>query len=164
MSKVAGQERSGKDLRKFRDWIGAVNGGGENAYLLLLDFEPTDNAALVARVEEGFPYRALERLRCNVGLSREALGDLVQIKPRTLDRRKEGGRLRPEESDRLLRAARVFGGTIALFEGDADAARTWLSSPQRALGGAVPLMMARTEVGAREVENLVGRLEHGVFS
>jgi putative toxin-antitoxin system antitoxin component (TIGR02293 family) len=103
-------------------------------------------------------------LRSNVGLSREALADLVQIKPRTLDRRKEGGRLRPEESDRLLRAARVFGGTIALFEGDADAARTWLSSPQRALGGAVPLEMARTEVGAREVESLVGRLEHGVFS
>ncbi len=162
MVEMAGRERSGEDLQKFRDRIGAV-GGGNTAYALLLGLEPADNAELVARVEEGFSYRALERLRGNVGLTREALADLVQIKPRTLDRRK-GGRLRPEESDRLLRAARVFGGTIALFEGDADAARTWLSSPQRALGGAVPLEMARTEVGAREVENLVGRLEHGVFS
>jgi putative toxin-antitoxin system antitoxin component (TIGR02293 family) len=162
MVEMAGRERSGEDLQKFRDRIEAV-GGGNTAYALLLGLEPADNAALVARVEEGFLYRALERLRSNVGLSREALADLVQIKPRTLDRRK-GGRLRPEESDRLLRAARVFGGTIALFEGDADAARTWLSSPQRALGGAVPLEMARTEVGAREVESLVGRLEHGVFS
>ena len=156
--------RVGEDLRKFRDRVGAMDGGGDNSYLLLLGLELVDNAELVARVEEGFSYRALERLRGNVGLSREALADLVQIKPRTLDRRREGGRLRPEESDRLLRAARVFGGTIALFEGDADAARTWLSSPQRALGGAVPLEMARTEVGAREVESLVGRLEHGVFS
>jgi len=163
MVETADRERSGEDLRRFRDRIGAVDGGG-SAYVLLLGFEPLDNAALVARVEEGFSYRALERLRSNVGLSREALADLVQINPRTLDRRKEGGQLRPEESDRLLRAARVFGGAIALFEGDADAARTWLSSPQRALGGAVPLEMARTEVGAREVENLVGRLEHGVFS
>ncbi len=163
MVEMAGRERSGEDLQKFRDRIEAV-GGGNTAYALLLGLEPADNAALVARVEEGFLYRALERLRSNVGLSREALADLVQIKPRTLDRRKEGGRLRPEESDRLLRAARVFGGTIALFEGDADAARAWLSSPQRALGGAVPLEMARTEVGAREVESLVGRLEHGVFS
>ncbi len=161
MVEMAGRERSGEDLQRFRDRIGAV--GGDNAYVLLIGLEPADNAALVAWVEEGLPYRALERLRSNVGLSREALADLVQIKPRTLDRRK-GGRLRPEESDRLLRAARVFGGTIALFEGDADAARTWLSSPQRALGGAVPLEMARTEVGAREVESLVGRLEHGVFS
>jgi len=162
MVEMAGRERSGEDLQKFRDRIEAV-GGGNTAYALLLGLEPADNAALVARVEEGFLYWALERLRSNVGLSREALADLVQIKPRTLDRRK-GGRLRPEESDRLLRAARVFGGTIALFEGDADAARTWLSSPQRALGGTVPLEMARTEVGAREVESLVGRLEHGVFS
>jgi len=162
MVEMAGRERSGEDLQRFRDRIGAV--GGDNAYVLLIGLEPADNAALVAWVEEGLPYRALERLRSNIGLSREALADLVQIKPRTLDRRKEGGRLRPEESDRLLRAARVFGGTIALFEGDADAARTWLSSPQRALGGAVPLEMARTEVGAREVESLVGRLEHGVFS
>ncbi len=152
-----------EDLRRFRDRIGVVDSGGNPAYMLLLGFEPLDSAALVARVEEGFSYRTLERLRGNVGLSREALADLVQINPRTLDRRK-GGRLRTDESDRLLRAARVFGGAIALFEGDVDAARAWLSSPQRALGGAVPLEMARTEVGAREVESLVGRLEHGVFS
>ena len=109
MVETADRERSGEDLRRFRDRIGAVDGGG-SAYVLLLGFEPLDNAALVARVEEGFSYRALERLRSNVGLSREALADLVQINPRTLDRRKEGGQLRPEESDRLLRAARVFGG------------------------------------------------------
>ncbi len=152
-----------EDLRRFRDRIGVVDSGGNPAYMILLGFEPLDSAALVARVEEGFSYRTLERLRGNVGLSREALADLVQINPRTLDRRK-GGRLRTDESDRLLRAARVFGGAIALFEGDVDAARAWLSSPQGALGGAVPLEMARTEVGAREVESLVGRLEHGVFS
>lgn len=155
---------AGEDLRRFQDRIEAGDGGGgANAYAILLGLKPADGVTIVTWVEEGFPYRALERFRGNVGLSRNGLADLVQIKPRTLDRRK-GGRLRPDESDRLLRAARVFGGAIALFEGDADAARAWLSSPQRALGGAVPLGMARTEVGAREVENLVGRLEHGVFS
>ena len=154
----------GEDLRRFWDRVEASDWGGAGEYVLLLGLEPAENAELVARVEEGFPYRALERLRGNVGLSREAVADLVQIKPRTLDRRKEGGRLRSDESDRLLRAARVFGVTIALFEGDVYAARAWLSSSQKALDGAVPLEMARTEVGAREVENLVGRLEHGVFS
>jgi uncharacterized protein (DUF2384 family) len=37
-------------------------------------------------------------------------------------------------------------------------------SPQRALGGAVPVDIAKTEVGAREIENIIGRLEHGVFT
>ena len=158
----AGRGRAGGDLARFREGIGA--GGVANPYVVLLGFEPLDGAALIRRVEEGFPYGALERFRSNVGLSREAVAELVGIRPRTLDRRKSGGRLRPEESDRLLRAARVFGRTLALFEGDLGAAMAWFSSPQRALGGAAPLEVAKTEVGAREVENLVGRLEHGVFS
>ena len=86
------------------------------------------------------------------------------MKPRTLDRRKREGHLLPEESDRLLRVSRVFGKALELFEGDPKSAREWLSAPQTALGGAVPLDMARTDIGALEVEALAGRLEHGVFS
>jgi putative toxin-antitoxin system antitoxin component (TIGR02293 family) len=40
----------------------------------------------------------------------------------------------------------------------------WLKSPQKALGGKTPLEYSDTEPGAREVEDLLGRLEHGVFS
>ena len=42
--------------------------------------------------------------------------------------------------------------------------RRWLASPQVGLGGAIPLEFAETEVGAREVENLLGRIEYGVYS
>ena len=42
--------------------------------------------------------------------------------------------------------------------------RRWLNSPQVGLGGATPLEYAETEVGAREVEDLLGRIEHGVYS
>lgn len=59
---------------------------------------------------------------------------------------------------------RVFDRALKLFEGDSRAAERWLSSPRRALGGAVPSELARTESGVREVEALIGRLEHGVFS
>ena len=45
-----------------------------------------------------------------------------------------------------------------------DRARQWLSFPQYGLGGVVPLDYARTEVGAREVETLLGRIEYGVYS
>jgi putative toxin-antitoxin system antitoxin component (TIGR02293 family) len=79
-------------------------------------------------------------------------------------RRRREGRLLPAESDRLLRAARVWGLALELFEGDADAARRWLAAPSRALGGKPPLEVARTEIGAREVEQLVGRLEHGAIT
>ena len=59
---------------------------------------------------------------------------------------------------------RVLGKALELFEGDSRAAERWLSSPKAGLGGAVPSELAKTEAGAREVEALIGRLEHGVFS
>jgi putative toxin-antitoxin system antitoxin component (TIGR02293 family) len=156
--------RKGSDLSRFWEEIEARGWGSGHPYLLLLGLDPVDTPRLVELVEEGFSFGELERLRQNMGLSREEISELVQIRPRTLDRRKREGRLHPEESDRLLRASRVFGEAIVLFEGNAEGALRWLFSPQMALGGAVPLEMARTEIGAREVENLVGRLEHGVFS
>jgi putative toxin-antitoxin system antitoxin component (TIGR02293 family) len=51
-----------------------------------------------------------------------------------------------------------------LFEGDVAAAVNWLNTPRKLLGDRSPLAYARTETGAREVENLIGRLEHGIFS
>ena len=92
------------------------------------------------------------------------LATLVSIPARTLARRETTGRLEPEESDRLLRLSRVFGRALELFEGDAPAAREWLATPQRALGDERPMVLARTDVGAREVEALVERLEHGILN
>jgi len=158
-----GSEKGG-DLSRFWGEIESEGWGAEHPYLLLLGLDPMDTPRLVERVEEGFSFGELEHLRENMDLSREEMAELVQIRPRTLDRRKKEGRLHPEESDRLLRASRVFGRAIALFEGDVEGALGWLSTPQRALGGAVPFEMARTEIGAGEVEGLIGRLEHGVFS
>ena len=63
-----------------------------------------------------------------------------------------------------MRASRVFERAVDLFEGDAPAATRWLRTPQAGLGGRKPLELASTDVGAREVEDLIGRLEHGVFS
>lgn len=56
---------------------------------------------------------------------------------------------------------RVLGKALGLFDGDLRAAERWLSTPKRALGVAVPSELAETEEGARAVEALIGRLEHG---
>jgi putative toxin-antitoxin system antitoxin component (TIGR02293 family) len=62
----------------------------------------------------------------------------------------------------LVRLSRIVGLAPMLFEGGLDEARAWLMAPHPALDNAVPLDFAVTEVGAREVENLIGRLEHGI--
>jgi putative toxin-antitoxin system antitoxin component (TIGR02293 family) len=139
-------------------------GPGPHAYVVLLGLRDFDVATLLRRVEKGFTYKAFERLRENLAVTQAQLLDVVQIPQRTLTRRKQEGRFTPVESDRLLRAGRLFARAVELFDGDAGAARKWLSGPQPALGGATPLKLARTEIGAREVETAIGRIEHGVFS
>ncbi len=135
-----------------------------HSYVVLLGLRTFDTAGLLERVKEGLSYHTWERLRLNTELPSDALRALVQISPRTLNRRKEEGRFHPDESDRLLRATRVFASALSLFEGDANAARRWLTTAQPALGGATPVDYAATEVGAREVEDLMGRLEYGIAS
>ena len=65
---------------------------------------------------------------------------------------------------RKLWARQRHGDHCTLFEGDNAAALRWLTAPRKALEGKTPLAYARTELGAREVEDLIGRLEHGVIS
>ncbi|HKT58989.1 MAG TPA: antitoxin Xre-like helix-turn-helix domain-containing protein [Gemmatimonadales bacterium] len=131
-------------------------------YVALLGLRVYEPLKIYSRVRAGLAFSALERFQRNTSLGSSELSTLVQLPPRTLARRKAAGRLEPEESDRLLRASRVFGSALQLFEGDAEAAREWLLDKQPLLGGLVPLELATTDVGALEVERLIGRLEHGI--
>ena len=71
--------------------------------------------------------------------------------------------LEPPECERIIRFARLLRRATELFE-DEGAARDWLKAPAFAFNGECPLSFADTEVGAREVEALLGRIGHGVFS
>lgn len=137
---------------------------GPNSYVALLGLRSFDPARLVRSVEHGLSFRVLELLQKNLAMSTLQVTEYISLAPRTLSRRRKEGRLTPDESDKILRITRLFAKALTLFEGDPDASRRWLISPQRAVGGAIPLELAKTEVGAREVENLLHRAECGVIS
>jgi putative toxin-antitoxin system antitoxin component (TIGR02293 family) len=135
---------------------------GQHEYLSLLGLRSFDTASLLKRLDEGLSYAAFERLKRRLQVSSRELADAALINPRTLARRKRAGRFGPDESDRLVRIARVFSSAIELYDGNVESARRWMMRPRRALGGPTPFEMARTEVGAREVERLIHQIEHGV--
>jgi putative toxin-antitoxin system antitoxin component (TIGR02293 family) len=151
------------DIVAFRKTVREKRGGA-NFYVTLLGLKTFETPELLERVEAGFSYRTFERFQRNLALQSDELATLVQIRPRTLARRREEGRLTTDESDRLLRTSRLFGKALALFEGDVGAVKTWFSTPALALANRTPKEVSTTEIGAREVEDLIGRLEHGVFS
>jgi putative toxin-antitoxin system antitoxin component (TIGR02293 family) len=134
----------------------------EHFYAALLGLRHYQLLKIYSQLQKGLAYSAFERFQRNTGLSAASLAELIQLPPRTLARRKDAGRLEPDESDRLFRVARVFGRALELFEADPEAARHWLSSKQPLLGNLAPLELAGTDVGALEVEHLIGRLVHGI--
>ena len=126
--------------------------------------EYADNLRLAELVHEGIPARALEDLAESMHLSLPKLADAVQISRRTLERRvADGSRLKPDESERALRLGRLFALAGDVFEDETSAAE-WFAAPLAALRGKTPLELCRTEPGAREVEQTLGRIEHGVFA
>ena len=89
---------------------------------------------------------------------------IVKISEKTLDRRlKSGARLKPDESERMARLMRIISLAVSTFESE-DNARQWLQRPLGELGGQTPLQLAATEPGSREIERVLGRIEHGIFA
>ena len=150
------------DTDRYWDLL-AEHEAGQHVYVTFLGLRSFETPQLLRRINEGLSWAAFDRFRTNLAVSADELAQLVQISKRTLSRRKERGRFEADESDRLVRLSRIFGRAVELHEGDAESARGWLGQKQPALGGARPLDLLRSEVGAREVETLIGRLEHGVF-
>jgi putative toxin-antitoxin system antitoxin component (TIGR02293 family) len=121
---------------------------------------PTD---LIRQIQKGLRFTELETLQHSLDMPFEQLAAKLSISRSTLHRRKHAGRLSPDESDKLLRFARLLDHATDVFA-DIEKARVWLKHPQHGLGGAVPLDYAETEIGAREVDNLLGRIDYGVYS
>ena len=120
---------------------------------------------IISIIEEGLPFSKFEIFQEILGLPDNQMARIIALTDSTLARKKKNNEcFTSKQSERLVRLARILELSLRLFEGDADAARRWLKAPRDALGGNTPLQMVATEIGAREVENLIGRLEDGVFS
>ncbi|MGD9333096.1 MAG: DUF2384 domain-containing protein [Desulfobacterales bacterium] len=117
---------------------------------------------MIDLLKEGFSPDQFDKLRDTLEVTDKRLSSIVNINKRTLSRRRAAGRLKTDESERLLRVAKVYDKALDVLE-DQQAAKEWLKEPARGLGGRIPLEYADTELGAQEVLNLLGRIEHGVF-
>lgn len=143
------QDASDPALRRFLATL-----GGRAA----MDRLPRTRLALHGAIAKGLRPAALSALVRHGVLRRSELTMLMPA--RTLARRKKGARLTPEESDRLARTTRVVLRAREVF-GDPAKADAWLRRPNRALAGAMPLMLTRHDEGARLVESALNRIAYG---
>jgi putative toxin-antitoxin system antitoxin component (TIGR02293 family) len=127
----------------------------------LLGVSVDSQLKLMVIVRAGLPYRSVESVGDKLQLSDEAISAAIAISRRTLIRRKAEGRLSGEESDRLLRLARVASLAMETLGTPAKAAR-WLKKPNRALDNQTPLSMMDNDIGVRQVESLLDHIEYGL--
>jgi len=129
----------------------------------ILQLQASNLAELRDAVRRGLPYSALEALTKQLELSPQQFTAVFGIPARTVARRKEARQLTPQESDRVYRVARTVSQAVEVL-GSIDKARTWLKTPNRALGCEMPLDLLDTEIGARQVEEILLRINYGIFS
>lgn len=146
-----------KASEEMKAMLASAEESEENSSVLR---EP-DAAYMVEKVRDGLNFTEFHAFREMIGATEERLGALLGMSRATLHRRKKIGHLDRSESDRLVRYARVFHCVSAFFQSPLAAAK-WLNSPAIAFNGETPLDYADTEIGAREVEALIWRIEHGV--
>lgn len=121
-----------------------------------LGIEASDLGGVTRQIEAGLPYEAYVRFRDFSQLLEEQIAVAARCTPTS--------QLTPEQSDKIVRLALVFERAVDLFDGNHAAAKSWMTSPNRALGNETPLAVTRTSYGANAVNDLIGQLEHGIFS
>lgn len=116
---------------------------------------------LMEAIEGGLPIAAVESVIQDGTFSAREIHEFVLPRRTFTHRKQKGQALTSEESDRLTRAVRIAGRAEEAI-GDAEKAARWLRKPNRALLGKRPLDLLESDVGARLVEQVLGRIEYGL--
>ena len=119
-----------------------------------------DDLGLVDAVREGLPVRVVDEV-LEMGRLTAAELDRLALPRKTLAHRRALGRLSAEQSDRLIRILRVIHEAEETFA-NPEKAHRWLRRSTSALADNAPLDLLDTDVGARRVETLLGRIAHGI--
>jgi putative toxin-antitoxin system antitoxin component (TIGR02293 family) len=114
-------------------------------------------------VRQGLSTEVFKTLAVDLEMSERELAGVLHIPNRTLDRRLKEGILSPGESDRLARVARILKRAQEVF-GNAEKARGWMNTQLAAFDGETPLQRADTSLGAAQVEDVLGRIDYGVYT
>jgi putative toxin-antitoxin system antitoxin component (TIGR02293 family) len=128
----------------------------------LISLGTADIQNLINLCKSGFSTQTFDEVADDLQVPDLRLASIIRIPKSTLTRRKREGRFSFEESERLFRIARLFNMSTKVLGTKANA-REWFHTPSKDFKGKAPLEFADTEIGAREVEAVLGRIADGVI-
>ncbi len=114
-------------------------------------------------IQNGIPFSIFIAVQNELDLPHKKLLEMLGISAQTLARRKKENHLNAFESDRLFRIIRIFSAMVEVL-GSKEKARIWLKTPNTGLGGDIPIELLSTDIGANQVEDILHRIEYGIYS
>lgn len=120
--------------------------------------------SMIDIIEEGLPISVFKEICSLMEISENRLSEVIRIPISTLYRRKKRGYFSATESERLLRILKLYSKAVDVFDNRTEYARKWLKEEAYGLDGAIPLEYAKTEIGAKEVEQLLTRIDEGMVA
>lgn len=129
-----------------------------------LSFMSNSAQEIIRHTREGVPAKSVAEISNLLEMPRTSFYEAVHISRSTNEARiMKNQKLPPDDSDRIVRVARVLERAIGVFE-DNHAARQWLKRQIRSLGGVAPISLLDTQTGYELVMDTLGRIEHGVVA
>ncbi len=118
---------------------------------------------LLKLARKGISKKSLLALAKQISLTIEEIATILHISERTLQRYTPETLVRTEHADRAIELALLFERGIEVL-GSEKAFSSWIKTPNFALDGEAPFNLLDTHIGFTMVSDILGRIEHGVFS
>ncbi len=115
------------------------------------------------KAKEGISKSDFLAIVAETGLNLSQFSRLLPVSKRTIEKAKDQDLLSPVVSDRVLQIASLYQYGSNVFESN-QSFQSWLQSPLIALGGKEPIDFMNNDTGISMVKDLLGRIEHGVYS
>ena len=120
--------------------------------------------AIIEQARQGVSARQVDQLTQLLRVSFKEMATLLQIAERTLHRFRSEGYLDQQASERLLLLENLTAHGLLVFDGRSDALADWLRYPLRELKNQPPLTLLTTISGFGLVDDVLTRIEYGVYS
>jgi putative toxin-antitoxin system antitoxin component (TIGR02293 family) len=119
---------------------------------------------LISLGNHGITKAAIETLAKHMGISRKMMAeDIFDLSVKTLERKSPQDLLDKKTSSHALEIARVMNHALEIFE-DEEKVRRWINKPNRAMNNMAPVQLFDTLTGLNMVNDVLGRIEEGVYS
>ena len=156
MLKRRGESVSSGDANTWRNVV-ILTGATEKAESHMTSYEK------IEVIKKGIGKKDLEHLKEKSGLDYDQLASTLSVARATLINKKNNEKFNQSVSERIVSVADIYSYGYEVFE-DEERFNEWIFRPNHALGGERPYDLLNNQFGREEIKNLIGRIEHGVYS